>query len=499
MDGITFLSAPDLNQDTICVLSLYSTAGSFTAGTSLAVLNLLYLPLVESEYVNTSTDFAFNFKYDRKMLTEGAGAVNGEQFGTSLQGLTAIQFARIDANNATITFTISLSSTIKAFLKAKDATDRNFLIVATPQYAAATAISLTDNNAVIGDVQNYAWDRDDSTLLNAYSDIEFYPYPQITSNYKTDFKGWLTDQAFTRHQILIKQGAKLIDYTITIQAYNSGTGSTFTLEEYAFNFTNLYGTNEEIVLPIENILNFKLANNERNNAQFFRVPALDNAVAGSWFAYEANFAFKIRYEQWRALQEYDIAFTSTPYQKWSVFSKASGWAVRYLVVANIYDSVEDNTTEFDFTADMTIYDSTDSDDGLGNSIVSSVATYLFYPAGPSIGYNATDMFIFNDQTTHMVATFTGDFSMFPPDPAGIGFTGYYGVLYLDIYGSGGETFIDQCSTEEAVVDDSMWMAPATLTVVNATTITVEGDIDPTKFDPSTREFIIYARLGYKNP
>ncbi len=287
-------------------------------------------------------------------------------------------------------------------------------------------------------------------------------------------------------QLKVKVGSQLTDLTVQLQAYNSGTGVRFDLEKYVYDFNILYGKNNEIVIPIDQNRNFKLAStDEQNIISFFRVGALDDA---SNYGYEMDYAFKFRYEEWRQLNTFDKTFTQNPTQNWAQYANANGWQVQFVLTANVYDPVADYTTQFIRTANLTIKDETVSSDGLGGTITTDIKTFVFVGAG----YNDASGFILNDDITHVVATFTGDFSSFPA-----GSDAYYGKLSLDVEGQGGINFVDEAGTDTDVLSSSMWMAKPVLTKVNNTTITLEGDIDPTKIDLQQNRYLIYARLGYK--
>lgn len=503
--GITYVdpSVPevltdyDINKTVTVTIFLHSTAGSFvnkgaTLGSPI-VLNFAYCPLDDSRYINTSTTLEQNFIHDRVFLNIGEAPINGENYGTDYQMITAAEAVYVNANRVQVDFTLDSAAAVKTFLKSVDANNRNYMIWCAPQKAANVVTKLvdTDRNNVLCDFQNAAYDQDDATLMTISGDVQFYSYPDTTTNAYTDYKGQIKDGVLSKCYFQMKKGALLKDLSIYIMCYEvADTTNVFPLETFSFNLANSYGKDNEIPDAINTLRDFKLsATDPRNQISLSRYHPLDDATH---FGYEILYGFKLRYEAWRFLQEFDPQFVQNPSEQWDLYSTSlSTFRVWHLIVWNGTDGLAtDYTTTYNHTSDLTIYDDSHSDDGLGmgGTIATTVDTYTFQGAM----YVDAHGFIASDINTHVVASFVGDFSAFPA-----GITGYAGILYLDIEDQGGYTFVDQSSSEEALVSGSIWATAATLTKVNNGLITLEADINYQNLDPKVIRYIIYARLIYK--
>ena len=101
-------------------------------GNNTYIVHVMYLPLNESAYMNTRTDFKTNFIYERAVVSIGGGTVQGENTGDYhfLKNVTATS---VSANNPKIVFQIDFSQTLIDFFNCKSAEDLNYLIFITAQ------------------------------------------------------------------------------------------------------------------------------------------------------------------------------------------------------------------------------------------------------------------------------------------------------------------------------------------------------------------------------
>lgn len=481
---------PDFNRTTLVTMVINSVTGNFTnvAGMtpgSQFVVHMAYAPQDQADYINTNTDMFDNFRYDSKLTTVGAASVNGAQFGTDAQTLTGIVGTFNSANQITVTFTIDLATAYKDFLKTKSEQNWNYLFWVTPQKLASTYMGDTDRNAVLGDFNSFIYDKDDNTLLT-WSDILFYQLPDTTTNPYTDYNGFIGDQVLTSVDFLILQNATPIQLNLAIQAVNTVTGASFNLQTYNTSFISKETSDGIICEDFTTVQPYKLASDDPyNQITFDRNEALDTV---SQYGYTFKYGFMLRYETWRDLPDFNTAFQCDHTQKWSIYSLATNWQIQYQISIDVLNVAGDNPTTFIRTANLEIGDETTGYVN-GSGISSVIDTYVTQ----GMSYVSIEKMIAEDGDTHVIATFTGDFSAFPA-----GYDSYYGYLALDIRNIGGETFLDKTTTEGYPLEESVWIGEAVLTVVDATTITIEGDIDYTKIDNQINEYILSARLGYKN-
>ncbi len=482
-DSITQAAVSRLNADKnvdVTILITSQDGFSLTKYPKM-VLGILYCPLLSSDYQNTYTDLVYNYKYDRQIFTTGDAASNGERYGTDLQALTNITSAII-TGDLRISFTVSLKTFMSTFIRGKASTDRNYLIYVTPEEKSITGPLTTDRNAVLCDFNNYDIITDNSSLINYPVDIAFYEYPALTTCAFTDYKGFIQDGMLSKIKLQVLKGGILTDLSVKIQAYNSSTGSSFDLETFSLNFSSKYSTDNEIVNPITQLRNFYLSTSDpRNEISFYRNAAIDTV---NYFGYELDYGCKLRYETWRQVPQFDQAFTANHTEDWSIYSLASGWEVRFIVVANATNSDGSNPTEFDQIANMAIKNKSFSDDGFGGPVSITIETF----SGTGQTYNG---FIVTDGTTHVRAVINGNFASFPPIA-----TGYYGILSLDVPVNGGYMTIQQTTNSELPVTGGLWLNQAVLTKKNNNEIWIEADIDETQLDLIVEKYLISCRFGF---
>lgn len=124
----------DFGYDVNVILKIKSNSGLFVNNTTPLVLGFFYCPLDDTTYINTpGSNLATNFMGDKAITHLGNTSVNGTNYGTPTQVLKSVIATYVDAYNATITFTVSLSSQFKANFLSKIATDRNYCINVTTE------------------------------------------------------------------------------------------------------------------------------------------------------------------------------------------------------------------------------------------------------------------------------------------------------------------------------------------------------------------------------
>lgn len=483
----------DFGKETDVTIRISSATGKFEVAGSPMVLNIMYLPTTESSYVNTTKTYQQDFTWDRKMLTTDT-ASNGENFGTDYQILTDITCVQINADIAEITFTADFSSFLQTFFADKDANDRNFLIWITPQDKDVTTTVGTDRNAVICDVNSLEYDTTDSSLFLVDGPVQFYEHPDYSATPYSDFKGWPTDTIYSQGFFKVKKGSFMQSLRIVIEAEPTDTTKqSFKLEEKIFNTEQFLGPDDIEEINIEEQRQFRIPTEYPwNDMNLVRHDGIDDA---EYAGYKFQYGFKLRHETWLQLVNYYRDFLEQHTQDWSTYSNTSGWTTYYNVYASVRDA-NGNVTEFQHQCDLLVKQYSDYyESGVGEPILTIIQTFVDDDVEGEVDIEEQ---ILIDEITIVRATFTGNFATFPSG----GYDGYYGILYLDIFGAGGINKIDQCSSEISRVSDSAWLgytvdsANATLTKVNDTTITLEARINYEKLDPNNI-YVIGARLGLR--
>jgi len=117
LTAIDYSKVTDVNANLYCQVA----AGDYY------MVQVMYLPQNEDEYINTLTDFKTNFIYERALVTIGAGAVQGENTG-DYHFLKNVVATATTANSTNITFQIDFSSVLETLFDCKDSDNLNYLI-----------------------------------------------------------------------------------------------------------------------------------------------------------------------------------------------------------------------------------------------------------------------------------------------------------------------------------------------------------------------------------
>lgn len=122
MSNIDYCKITDVTARVVC----QTAAGYYY------IVQVLYLPLNEDEYINTSTDFKTNFIYERAIVSLSGGISNGENTG-DYHFLKNVVGSALSANRTQITFQIDFSQALIDLFDTKDADNLNYLIFITAQ------------------------------------------------------------------------------------------------------------------------------------------------------------------------------------------------------------------------------------------------------------------------------------------------------------------------------------------------------------------------------
>lgn len=93
------------------------------------IVHVMYLPVDESRYVNTATDYKTNFIYERAVVAIG-GTAQGENTG-DYHFLKNVSSTSLDATRVKFDFQIDFSQTLIDFFDTQDSDNLNYLIFIT--------------------------------------------------------------------------------------------------------------------------------------------------------------------------------------------------------------------------------------------------------------------------------------------------------------------------------------------------------------------------------
>jgi hypothetical protein len=451
------------------------------------VLNIIYLPLDETDYINTETDYIDNFRWDRIKLSIGVAAIDGDEFGTNNQIITNAVFTYITDFNCEVTFTADPSSNYADFLAGKETTNRNYLIFITHQDRQAD-INGIDRTAVKCDVNEFVVDIDEPLLSTVINDnLWFYKFPDREVNELTDYEGQVRDSLYFLFQFDIDgTQAKVNDLTVTIKAEKTGEDDVI-LEERQFSLTTFEPDCEAVPaqhIDISENRGYPLPlDDPRNLITFSRNSNLD---VGDFVAYDLRYGFMLRWEEWRDNPNKTKCFPEGT-MDWAAYSKASGWQVKVYVTWNVENISTGNITEFEHSAEMSIVE---SDDPSSEIVPPTVVVETF---------DETETYDLNGNLnkkgdTVVIATVTGVFAVFP-----VGYDEYIGILRLDSKVLGGVNMIDEVDNFYPVRESSVWKEQTTVTLIDPFTIEIRSVIDFTKirFDLDEDDWQLSARFDYR--
>lgn len=368
-------------------------------------------------------------------------------------------------------------------------------------------MSITGINqaAVIMDTNVLLCDKDDSTLFQIIDEVQFFEYPHCGGVGYSNFSLLPMDTVLVKAQFHVKQGTELNpiilkSLTASIVAVRQNDVEEIPLEAFSINTADFLPNCENIQeIEFEQARDFILPTDDcRNEIRLFRMPTLD--IAG-FSAYEFQYPFKVRWEEWRKFQPPPGRLSQaisgqpskrcfpTPTENWRIFANEAGWSIKFAINAEVdelfpvTDELVENPikTEFEHLTWGSIKDPCD--------IPYSVEFETFDVALVESYERVVPM----DIDVGIVATITGDFSSHSAEQL-------YGILSLDAWGVGGINYVQEIGTRIATDANSVWYGAsntlfATLVRVDANTVTITAFLNKDFLPTDTNQFILSARVG----
>lgn len=480
------------NITNVSVILNHTTGAAITSGHY--VVNFMWLPTNPGEYQNytnaNQATFREVFLHDRCFTSVGAGAANGDQFGTGLQAITNVTTSA-HTGGVKVNFKIDLGAFSKSTLENVDVSNRNYLIWITPQSPLSTALDNTDRTAVIADVNLATYNTDDSSLMTAST--VFYTYPQTYTNSTTDFSAYIGQYGLATTQFAVKIGSiveSMINEVI-VEVYDSVSGivqDTFPLESWS-NTTNDTFDGNISQINIVTSRGFSLdINNPYNIRSIVRAPQLDTTT---FYALTTQYPFQIGYQYWLTLPAFDPMFVRYHTQYWPVYTQGfagnnptkSFWTgtlksrIRYRQTWNILDPSTGITTQFLQYSDINAYDQ-----GRNGGAQVDIETSDVYG-------NSLNGVLASDIPTTIQVTYTGNFT--PPVGATI-----QGSITVS-YNNGNTLIFDTLSTLDIIQEtpNSLWNVPLLITT-DPTSVTLIGTINLQNSPIPATNVIIYSNVWY---
>lgn len=470
---------------------------------SVYIVHVMYLPTDESIYLNTATDWAKNFIYERAIVTIGGGTVQGQNTGDYHFLKNVGNTQSIIGNDVRITFEVDFGSVLTELFDTKDSDNLNYLIFITPQGCVGTAVDActdilsTNQTALIMDVNVMDCNKDDATLFQIIDEWQFFEYPHCNGAGFSNFSLLPRDTVVAKGQFHVKKGTAdepitLKNIGVTIAAVRQNDVQEVVLESFNINTTGFLPNGDNIQeIYFEQNRDFIIPTGDcRNTIQLTRMPTLD--IAG-YAAYELIYPFKVRWEEWRALTGADRFFPG-PTQNWMVYTNLSGWTPKFAINAEVEYQVEPSPVEgakgnpnmqYDVLFEHIVWGEIKDPCEIPYSVEFNTFDLT--------GVNSYEEVIARDTDTLVEATITGDFSGFSESDL-------YGILGLDVYGIGGVAYIKEIGTRINVDADGVWdgvgsTLKATLTKVSNNTVKLSAFIDSDQLPTDVAQFLLSARIG----
>jgi len=431
----------DFSQETGFAIVISAAAPAFSNNNTKFVLNHFFLPESDTEYINTSTDVATNFMFDRALQTVGAVAVNGDGYATGKQVFKQIQALFISSTTILITGKIDLSAAYKTRIEA--ATNKQLALFVTIQnHALATEDA--DKVALFYGLNVYDQDLTNPDAGNVVT--EFISHPETTvagasEAYSGSFvEDWQIGKS--NFSIDITNGAVLKNVAVKIIASHATYGN-FNLETKNFSTVSasvVAGVQEVNIVEAQG---FKMgAGNIFDVISLLRDSASDS---GNNKFYELLYPFKIRWEDFVALanvssQFFDATLPNNGFnQDWARYYAASGWSIIYRTQLTIEENGVNNIIQSD--SNVLAWDYSDATDWSG--VIQS------YDYATSVVITGN---VLLDAKTTIKAIFTKT-SGSPPIIGDIA-----GVMGVAPKGAGGVKIIREISTVHVHESDSPWIS-----------------------------------------
>lgn len=441
------------------------------------IVHLMYLPINESEYINTRTDYKTNFIYERAVVTNNGTVVQGENTG-DYHFIKNVSANYIDTANAQIDFTVEFSNTLINIFDDKQENNRDYLIFVTTDRGTEGYYHTTLSSLII-DVNQYQCDKDDPTLFRVIDEWGFLTYPYCNGVEFSNLNVFPRDTIVAKGQFYVKQGNA--DFPVILKKISTNivvTNSTnsFPLETFSIDTSNVIPNFDNVqLINFEQDRDFIIPFQDcRNTIRLMRMPTLD--ITG-YNAYEFIYPFKVRWEEWRRLDGADRRF-SFPTQNWQVYANQPDWSLKFTVNASV--EYNDYTTDFEIITWGTIKDPC------------AISYSVDFETFDVTGGHDFETVIAIDQDTFVKTSIYGDFTNYTADEL-------YGILHLDAWGVGGIAYSQEIGTIIPVDEDFVWYGAndtrvATLTKISNSRMELTAYLDYKFLPKDTDQFILAVTI-----
>lgn len=364
-----------------------------------------------------------------------------------------------------------------------------------PSPGNVDSLYYTDRIAVLCDINSATTDTDEETLLILGTDTGMINLMDVVfwkdtdpSNPYTNVSGNLGQfwRAKCGFRILEKCTIQNINVNIQVQVLNASgdvegifpleTWNNPTADAYNGIFTDMrikesqpFFLEDESPFIVKSILR-------------------DSSVDGAgYYGYELNYGFQLGFSWWQQLNDFAKQYETYSNQYWPVYSQnkvISGSdiqtdggtaSIKFIVTWDILNNVTGVITQFNRTCSIVC-----NDEEYTNTITGVITTE------DAIFADDLQQQISDDVQTQVIGTFNG--TGIGTAPIGYGIVAEMAIYYQD----GSINRYDRVTSESSPLEDSLWIASLSITIVTNDQVVVTGTLDISK------ELInrIYVQFGY---
>ena len=506
------LTALDFSKQCNVTIKIKSASGLFSNNETYISLRHIYIPLNDSQYINTPTTQPQNLMGDNARQKAGASAINGVNYGTSYQVLENVVVTYVDTYNLTITFSTVYASQLQDTLKGQSSANRNYILSITTENIVGFGANITDRVCIICDQQNMQYDQSNPNLMGLIDYIHAFHYPNINGGEKNSFAGYEGDPVFAQIPFWTETAASggvvptFKTASARIVAKKSGQPD-FIIEKQDIDVSLICLLNNTAQPNVNNTKGYNSYSGDPYNSIILQRQSSNDS--GTKKAYLLQYGFVLRYDYWAQILtanpggvvcnnpiNNDIANVNN---SWSNLIQ-NGWTLAFRFYGEMigYDGFV-TTYQADTNIECRAL-------GLANDSGPNFACQINY-------YDTNGDPVNGIQTgtqTKVSAVFTPDVPAFPS-----GFNAYFGAIFIDLLNQGGPTTRRFCSTEIPSESSSPFSAPparsdasssysncnATMNIYNSTGILiVETIFDDTVWplEQFIQTAMLAARIGYKD-
>lgn len=280
---------------TTAAFTISKVSGSFSAGQKVGVY-ISYLPQSETEYQQTTTQFADNFLYDVAFHTEGAGATIGS-------GIIKRCEATLNAGDLDIEIDTEYTSAEQLRLSAGD----SYAIWVIVEDSALSAPN-SDRAAVMVHANDYDVTANVPDLAS-WLQMNIFPHQfdyGIDPGVSTAMNLWNEDGILVDWSFSIDTDKNVTVDAITFKlyAYNSSTGESFDLDSHSYNLGSVITSGGIQQINIDTTRGYVL----KSGDQFNFIKSSVGGFSSPTQIYSGAFAQKIKWQEWVQNLDVDTVF-----------------------------------------------------------------------------------------------------------------------------------------------------------------------------------------------